>query len=100
MFSLSGLPPSSVQVPGGHCHNSYSSVTLLNGGSLASHLSMHIGRPPSMLSNHKRPCHGCFSQLGAQVCAGAAFNPLAAQRYVLHRQGYSSSVCPVAAGVT
>ena len=36
--------------------------------------------------------------LNAEVSATAAFNPLAAQRYVLHRQGFSSSACQVVVG--
>ena len=40
----------------------------------------------------KRPCHGCFGRQGAQWSAVTAFNPLAAQRCLLHRQGFSSSV--------
>ena len=36
--------------------------------------------------------HGCFSVPHGQRSAISAFNPLAAQRCVLHRQGFSSSV--------
>ena len=34
-----------------------------------------------------------FDRPGAQGSAISVFNPLAADRYVLHRQGFSSSVC-------
>ena len=58
----------SVQVSGVACHrsiqNSYSSGTLLDEGSLASHSSQLVGRHSLMVSHHKRPHHGYCSQLG------------------------------------
>ena len=47
----------------------------------------------------KRPCQACFSRLVVQGSAIAAFSPLAAQRYVLHRKGFCSSVCQAVAGL-
>ena len=73
---------------------------MLDGGSLASHSSQHIGRCSLVVTHFKRPCHGCFSWPGAQGCAVFAFNPLAAQQWVLLRQGFSSSVCQAVAGAT
>ena len=52
------------------------------------------------MSHCKRSHHGCFCRPGTQGSAISAFNPLAAQRCVLHRQGFSSSVCQAAAGAT
>ena len=74
---------------------SYSNGTLLHGGSLASHSSQHVGRHSLSVSHCKRPCHGCFGRPGAQGSAIGKFKPLAAQRCVLHRQEFSSSVCQV-----
>ena len=74
--------------------------SMLDGGSLASHSSQHAGRCSSMVSHHKRSCHGCLGRPGAQGSAVSAFNPLAAQRCVLHQQGFSSSVCQAVAGAT
>ena len=48
----------------------------------------------------KRSHCGCFGRPGAQGSAISAFNPLAAQQCVLHRQGFSSSVCQAVAGAT
>ena len=69
-----------------------SSGTVLDGGSFASHSSQPVGRYSSVLSCHKRSLHGCFSRPGAQGSAISAFNPLAAKGYMLHRQGFTSSV--------
>ena len=68
--SFSGSSPSSsVQVPGRTCQRSTqtfdSSGTMLDGGSLASHSSQHVGRCSSVVSHHKRSC-GCFGRLDAQ----------------------------------
>ena len=41
----------------------------------------------------KLPGHGCYGILGTQGAGITAFIPLAAQRCVLHRQGFSSSIC-------
>ena len=95
---------SSVQVSGRTYHRSIqafdSSGTMLDGGSLASHNSQHVGRHSLVQSCHKK-CHcGCSNRPGAQVSVITAFNPLAAQRYVLCRKGLSSSVCQVVAGAT
>ena len=73
---------------------------MLDGGSLASHSSQHVGRCSSAVSYHNRSCHGCFSRPGAQGSAISAFNPLAAQQCVLCRRGFSSLVCQVVAGAT
>ena len=52
------------------CHRSiqtsYSSGTLLDGHFLASHSSQHVGRHFSLLSYHKKSCHGFWSVLGIQ----------------------------------
>ena len=92
----------SIQVPGIICHrsfqSSYSCGTLLDGGSLASHSSQHVGKHSSLVSHCKGPHHGCLSQLGAKGSAIAAFNPLAAKRCLLCRQGFSSSVCHAVMG--
>ena len=63
---------------------------MLDGGSLASHSSQDVGRHLSALSHHKRSFYGCFGRQHAQGSAISAFNPLAVQRCVLHRQGFSS----------
>ena len=73
-----------------------SDCTLLDGGSLASHGSQHVGKHSSAFPYFKRSHHGCFGRPGAQGSAISAYNPLVAMRYVLHRQGFSSSVCQVA----
>ena len=95
---------SSVQVFGGTCQRSTqtfdSGDTMLDGGFLAPHSSQHIGRHSSAVSHHKRSHHGCFGRPGAQGSVISAFNPLAAQQCVLHKQGFSSSVCQAVAGET
>ena len=92
----------SVQVSGRTCQRSIqtfdSGGTMLDGGSLASHPSEHVGRCPSAVSHCKRSHCGCFSQPGSQGSAISAFNPLAAQWCVLCRQGFSSSVCQAVGG--
>ena len=84
----------SIQVSGGTCCRSIwtsdSSGVKLGGGSLASHSSQHVGRHSPMLFSHKRSHHGCLSRPGAQGSAISTFNPLASQRYVLHRLRFSS----------
>ena len=84
--------PGPVPFSGKTCHRSiqtsYSSGTLLDGGSLASHSSNHVGRHSSSIAHCKRPYHGCFSHLGVQGSAITAFNPLAAHRCVLQRHGF------------
>ena len=86
----------SVHVSGRTCQRSTqtfdSGSTKLNGGSLGPHSSQHVGRHSS--------CHGCFGRPGTQGSAISVFNPLAAQQCVLHRQGFSSSVCQAGAGAT
>ena len=67
-------------------------VSMLDGGSLASHSSQHAGRCSFTVPSCKRSHCGCFGRPGAQGSAISAFNPLAAQRCVLHRQVFSSSV--------
>ena len=73
---------------------------MLDGGSLASHSSQYVGRCSSAVSHLKRSHHGCFSRPGTQGSAISAFNPLVAQWCVLHRQGFSSSVCQAVVGTT
>ena len=58
---------------------------MLDGGSLTSHHSQHIDSCSSVVSHHKRSHQGCFSRPCAQGSAISVFNPLAAQRCVLHR---------------
>ena len=65
---------------------------VLDGGSLACHSSHHIGRHYSPVS--------CLKGLGAQGYIITAFNPLAVERCVLHRKGFSFSVFQAMAGVT
>ena len=52
------------------CHKSiqtsYSSGTILDGGSLASHSSQHVGKCSLLVSCLKGSCHGCFGRLDAQ----------------------------------
>ena len=76
----------------GSVQTSYSSNTTLDGSSLASHSLQHVGRH-SFVSHCKGHYHGCFSWLAAQRSAFTTFSPLAAQKCVLHRQEFSSSVC-------
>ena len=78
----------------GHITQTFDSDgTMWDGGSLASHSSQHVGRHSLALSHYKRPCCRCFGRPYAHGSAISAFNPLAAQRCVLQRQGFSSSVC-------
>ena len=67
-----------VQVPSETCHKSiqtsYSSGTMLDGGSLAFHSSHHVGRHSSLMSHHKVSHHECFSRPGAQGSAIYAFH--------------------------
>ena len=102
--SPSSGPSSCAQVSGRTCQWSTqifdSGGTMLDGGSLASHSSQHVGGCSLVVSNCKRSHHGCFSRPGTQGSAISAFNPLAAQQCVLCRQGFSSSVCQVVAGAT
>ena len=88
-----------VQVSGRTCYksiqSSYSSGTMLDGGSLAFHSSQNVGRCFCLVSHPRRPHHRCFGEPGAQGSVIAAFNPLAAQGCVLHRQGLSSSISQV-----
>ena len=80
-------PSSSVQVFGIACQRSTqtfcSGGTMLDGGSLASHSSQHVGRHSLAVSHPKRSFHGCFRRPGTQGSAISAFNPLAAQWCVL-----------------
>ena len=95
---------SSIQVPDKTCQKStqtfHSGGTMLDGGSLASHSSQHVGRCSLTLSHHKRSHHGCFSRPCAQGSSISAFNPFTAQRCVLCRQGFSFSFCQAVAGAT
>ena len=91
---------SSVQVSGRTCQRSTqtfdSGGTMLDGGSLASHISQHVDRGSSALSHHKRSHHGYFGRPHAQ---GSPY-PLAVLRCVLHRQGFPTSVCQTVLGAT
>ena len=73
---------------------------MLDGGSLASHSSHHAGRCSLVVSHCKRSHSRCFGRPGAQGSVISGFNPLAAQLCVLHRQGFSSSVCQAVVGAT
>ena len=44
---------------------------MFDGGSLASHSSQHAGRCSSVVSHHKRSCHGCLRQ-GSTSSAGGS----------------------------
>ena len=81
--SSSSSPSRSVQVSSRSCQQSTrtfdSHGTMLDGGSLASHSSQHVGRCSSAVSHHKKSCHGCFGRPDAQGPAISAFNPLATQ---------------------
>ena len=82
--------PSSVQVSGRTSHRSIqtlnSSCTLLDGGSLASHSSQHVGGLSFSVSYHKRSHKVYFGTLSFQWSAIVTFNHLAAQRPILGRQ--------------
>ena len=95
---------SSVLVSGRTCQRwttmFYSCGTMLDGGSLAPHSSHLVGRHSLAVSHHKISHHGFFGRPEAQGSAISAFNPLAGQQCVAHRQGFSSSVCQVVAGAT
>ena len=71
---------------------------VLDGGSLAPHSSQHVDRCSSAVFHHKRFHCGCLGRPGTQGSTISAFNPLAAQENVLHRQGFSSSVCQAVVG--
>ena len=68
--------------------------------SLASPSSQHAGRHSLLMSYYTRSDHEYFSRLGPQGSTITAFNPLAAHRCVLHRQGFCSSVCQAVAVLT
>ena len=44
--------------------------------------------------------HRCFSRLGAKGPVITPFNPLAVQRCMLYKQGFSSPVCQAVMGIT
>ena len=67
---------------------------------LGFHSFQHVRRLSLLFSPHKKSYHGCVSRLGVQGSAIGAFNPLAAQRCVLYREGFSPSVCQAVAGTT
>ena len=71
---------------------------MLNGGSLASHSSQHADKHSSAFSCHKRSHLGCFGRPCPLGSAISAFNQLAAQRYVLHGQRFSSSIYQLVVG--
>ena len=67
---------------------------------MASNSSQDVSRHSLLVSHHKGPCPGCLSRLDAQGSAITAFNPLAAQRCVLYRQWFFSSVSQAVAEAT
>ena len=67
----------------------FSSVTMLDGGSLASHSSPHVGRYSSLVSLVK--------DFITDVSVGHMLKGLPLV-HVLHRQGFSSSVCQAGNG--
>ena len=67
---------------------------------MASPSPQHMGRCSSFVFHHKGSHHGCFGRPGAQGSAIAAYNPVGAQRCVLHRKGFSSSLFQATIGVT
>ena len=71
---------------------------MLDGGFFASYSSQNVGRCSSAVPCHKRSHPGCLRRPGTQGSAISALNPLAAQQYVLCRQGVSSSVCQAVVG--
>ena len=104
LYSSHISSPSYVQVSGSTCHRSVqpfdSRGIMFDEGSLASHSSQHIGRCSSALSCDIRSHCGCFGRPGAQESGISAFNPLAAQEYVLCRQGFSSLASHTVEGAT
>ena len=72
--SSSSSSSCSVQVSGRTCQQStrtfYSSGTMLDGGSLASHSSQHVCRHSVVVSHNKRSCCGC---LVGQVLKGLQY---------------------------
>ena len=84
----------------GQLRHLISGGSMLDGGSLASHCSQHAGRGSLAVPSCKRSHHGCFVRPGTQGSVISAFNPLAAQQHVLHRQGFSSLVFKAVVGAT
>ena len=74
--------------------------TMMDGGSLAPHSSQHVGRHSLARPHHKRSDCGCLGRPGTQGSVMSVFNPLTAQGCVLHRQGFSSSVCQAVVGAS
>ena len=76
VFSSSSSSSSSVQVSGGTCQQSAqtfdSGGAMLDGGSLASHSSQHVGRCSLVVSHCKRSHCGCFFRPGTQGSAVSA----------------------------
>ena len=83
-------------VTGQLIQTSNSSCTLLDGSSLASHSSQHVGRQSSLVSYCKRSYQRCFSRPGAKRSTVAPFNPLAVQACCTDR--FFSSVCQAVIG--
>ena len=82
--SSSGSGPScTVQVSGRTCQWPTQTIdsggSMLDGGSLASHHSQHVGRCSSVVFYCKKSCHGCFGRPGTQGSTISVFNPLKAQ---------------------
>ena len=78
---------------------SYSSGTMLDGGSLVSHSSQCIGSHSLSVSHCKGSYLGFFGRLGAQGLSLLHLT-LWLLKDVLHRQGLSSSPCQIVAGAT
>ena len=74
--------------------------TKFDGGSMASTVLSMLADALQWCPIIKDLIMGCFGRPCAQGSVISAFNPLAAQRCVLHRQGFSSSVCQAVVGAT
>ena len=100
------ISPNSVHTSDRTCNRliqtSNSHHTMLDGGYLAFHCSLHVGRHFLLVCHGKRSHQGCLpiGRLGAKRSAITAFYPLATQRCVLHRQEFYSSICQTVAGLT
>ena len=90
---------SSVHVSGTAGHRSMktslANSAMLHKCSLASHGSQHAGIYFSLMKRSH-----CLGRLGAKGSGVNAFNPFVAQRCVLLRQGFFSSVCWAVTGET
>ena len=101
-YSFSFPGPS--HISGRMCHRSiqtfYSSGTLLDWAPWLLTVLNTLAGFPFWCSIIKQPHHGCLNWLGAEGYAITAYKPLATERCVLCRQGFSSSVCLAVVGMT